>query len=490
MAIPGSVVAIGKLITPGGAQGPGGASGGSAYTTISVAPFTVPAYGSTIIVNMVDTNWLAIGEWVYIDDAGGPGVAGQLQVQSKTASTVTLLNSLAPTGTPPLASPTTAGLLTQVSGSTNDFVDGTNNCQPITPQITAVRLRSFNAIGNPNFEVDQRLCGAATVAANVPTQDRWSRYTTGSMVISCQQAAVGVPIPGTDFLISQSAHRIQVQTSQASLAAGDYFQIVQTIEGPNHREMSGAHSLSLLVRPSVANLKFSIVLSDPTSSLSLVKLCNAGTVGAWNLIQLPNLPAMTGGTFSAAPGTAGHVLHIVLACGTTYMAPAADVWVSGNFLGVPGISNFAANPVNSTFDIAFIQHEPLPVCSQLIDKPFVQNLDECLRYYQKSCHYSTLPLQNWDGLLGMLIVSGQTYIRSLIRFPKRMAKMPANLWTCGISPSTNQVYLDAIPGNVAVAVGSPFVLTDSGVSQMQLNASAPASGSLNVIGGWAVDTGW
>ena len=77
---------------PPGSTGAPGPTGSPAWTQVSVSSFTVPAYGGTVVVNAVNTSWVAIGEWIYIDDAAGSGVAGQLVVQSKTVSSLTLLN--------------------------------------------------------------------------------------------------------------------------------------------------------------------------------------------------------------------------------------------------------------------------------------------------------------------------------------------------------------------------------------------------------------
>ena len=76
---------------------------------------------------------MAIGEWVYVDDANGTGVAGQLVVQSKTSGSLTLLNPSPSVSGVPLADTTQDGLLRKVSGLTTDFVDGTNNCQTLLP---------------------------------------------------------------------------------------------------------------------------------------------------------------------------------------------------------------------------------------------------------------------------------------------------------------------------------------------------------------------
>jgi len=58
------------------------------------ASFTVPAVGSTVVVNVSDTSWIAVGEWIYAEDANGAGQAGLLLVTAKTSTTVTLKNEI------------------------------------------------------------------------------------------------------------------------------------------------------------------------------------------------------------------------------------------------------------------------------------------------------------------------------------------------------------------------------------------------------------
>lgn len=71
--------------------GPPGPSGQPAYT-FSSSPFTVPSVGQTVVVNVSDSSWIAPGEVLYVQDAGGPGIAGPMQVTAKTPTTLTLLN--------------------------------------------------------------------------------------------------------------------------------------------------------------------------------------------------------------------------------------------------------------------------------------------------------------------------------------------------------------------------------------------------------------
>ena len=79
---------------PGSAGGPGSAGppGENAFTT-TTANFTVPGSGATTTVTVADASFIVPGQMVWIDTAGGgPGKAGELQVQSIAGSTVTLLN--------------------------------------------------------------------------------------------------------------------------------------------------------------------------------------------------------------------------------------------------------------------------------------------------------------------------------------------------------------------------------------------------------------
>jgi hypothetical protein len=62
-----------------------------AYTT-TTASFTVPNHGSTTTVTVVNPNWIAVGELVYVAGAAGSGQAGILQVTAIASNTLTLLN--------------------------------------------------------------------------------------------------------------------------------------------------------------------------------------------------------------------------------------------------------------------------------------------------------------------------------------------------------------------------------------------------------------
>ena len=332
----------------------------------------------------------------------------------------------------PVATATTAGLVPTPPNSTTTYLRGDATfatlATDIQPTIWSVRQRSWNSVGNSSFECDQRNIGTALTnpANGTFIQDRWivqKSALTGAVNTALQDVSTApIVIPGINFGITSKYQRFTVGTAQASLATGDYYLLRQNIEGPRWRELAlDVHSCSLLVRSSIASLVFSISLQDNTFAHSLVKQCTLGAANTWTLVTLPNLPVWSG-TFSTAPGQVGYLFSIVLAAGATLTAAANNAWQTANILGVTGNSNFLAT-LSATFDIAFVQHEPGPLCSTLIDYPFTQAYDDALRYYCKSYDYGTAigTITN-NGIVPLTDVAGA--FLGPIRWPKPMAKTP------------------------------------------------------------------
>lgn len=403
----------------------------------------------------------------------------------------------------PVASSTTAGdnLLLLKSGGTYAQIDSSVFASAMVPllpdpnpKIWSARLRSFNAIGNPTFEVDQKNIGGllTNMANGGPILDRWNWNKLGTHTANGILVTPGFTLPGTNFLLSRSAFQITLTGQEASLASGDIMGFYQVIEGPRWRELSlDVHSLSLLVSTSVAGLKFSVALYDPGLSRSLVKLCTIPSANTPTLIQLPNLPVWAaGGNFSMVPGVLGYGLRIVLAAGSTLIAPAADVWQTGSYYGAPGMDNFASKPVNSTFTIGFIQHEPGAVCSTPMDCPFTQNYDDCLRYWCKSYPYATKQgTVSSEGYEVWTNLESGTQLRGPTKFPKRMAKAPNatinNIWA--YDGTAGGVTLQPVGTNWGMAT---IVTNECGIAYMSTGSALPATNARWSLFHYIADTGW
>jgi len=400
-----------------------------------------------------------------------------------------------------LASASTAGLLKQVSGLTTDFVDGSNACQnlvtAIQPTIWSARLRSFNALSTCNctFEVDQRNAGAqqANATSGVFICDRWFLGKTGTMAVTVGQqtpvAGSEIVLPGTNFMITRNFLTVKLTTQQASLGATDQLTINTVLEGSRLRELfKDVHSLSILCRSSVANLKFGISLRDPpTITKSLTKLCALGTAGTWTLITLPNIPVWPAGNFGLAPGIEGYRLAITLAAGSSVTAVANDTWQAApTVVGALGQDNFANQALNSSFDLAFLQHESGTVCTTPIDLPFEDNLQACRACFQKTYDYA-MAVGTVTALGVRSFISPAAGLNAFgpASFHRPMAKIPTMILynhATGAANSVREAALDhgsAVAGNIGT----------TGFGNIGF-ATNTAAGVAIVYGHYSADTGW
>jgi len=396
-----------------------------------------------------------------------------------------------------LATSSARGLLTQVSGLTTDYVTGNNTCadlaSAVTPTITAVRLRSFNALayGNATFEVDQRNAGGLVTnpSNGIFACDRWIIARAAStMALNTQRTTVagGISVPGTNFKISSCSLTVTVTTAQASLAAGDSYQIIQRVEGCTLRELIGdVHSVSILAQSSIANLAFGLAINDG-SSRSLTKLCTLGTANTWQLLTFPNLPVFSaGGAWSLLPGNQGYQFIITLACGTTFMSPANDVWQTGNYVGAVGQQNFAATN-GATFQLAFIQHEPGAVASLPMDLSYDSNLTSCERYFTKSYQLTDKPGTVTNvGFTTMFAQANQSPLCH-IPFKRTMAKVPTITGYSNTSGASGNVRDNTAAADKAISFASG--IGDGGFSGFSV--TTPNAAIWNPSFHYSADSGW
>jgi Collagen triple helix repeat (20 copies) len=488
-------------------------------TVTTTAVFTTPA--PNVMVTVQVTNSTLISPQSAVSFFQGGGYWGTFVVQSVPNSTSIVVFYVQPAGQTmspiqgnnvpagaqvlvgqPLYPADSAGmgLLGKLSGNATDYVGGDNACHglvaAIQPTIWAVRLRSINVLGNPNFEVDQfnTTTTLKVVAGQARTSaDRWMA-NAGGVVTTAYVGHRVVPVnfitvPGTNFYIARSYLELAVQTTLASPAAGDYYFLQQNVEGAYSREVLGdVTSLALLALSTQSGgSSFSICIRDAGTKVSYIIPVTIPQ-NVWTMVTFPNIPTFSSAnsaSYGVLPGVLGYQLGICLAAGATYTAPSNNAWVNGNYLAASG--NNALSKTGSIY-LGFIQHEPGPLCTTLIDKPFSQNLDECLRYYAKSQAYGIAPFSaamiGWVGQL----VSGTASIRAQVQFQKRMAKAPT-IRTAGNTTTTGQIYIDGITTNNQ-AVSSISVI-DSGITAITLSATqTPTAQYGSCIGQWDADTGW
>jgi microcystin-dependent protein len=392
-----------------------------------------------------------------------------------------------PTAQAPIANQTQAGLMNQLDGNPTSYVGGDNACHPATTLFSNARLNSYNALGNPNFEIDARTVGAGASTNGAFAQDRWQLQFAGGG-ITAKQMAGQVVIPGTTFPITQNYLRITLNTQDAAPAAGDFLQVLQFIEGIRIRELFGGPSyVTLLCRSSVAGLVFGVNLRDQPQAWTCTQTGTITNANQWTTIPIAAFPLFTAsGTFPTTPGNNGVQLGICLMCGSTYSNTSNGIWINKNAVGAVGQSNFAAAPVGSTFDLAFIQHEPIAF-TQFMDKKWDDNETECCRYFDKSYSYGTPAgtvvsgAPPYPGSFYFWNTSAVTYVLGWASYKRRLAKTVApTIW----NPVTGAINSINVGGGNQAANCSLY--NESGFGQINFTTGVAGYG-------WScytVDTGW
>jgi len=319
-----------------------------------------------------------------------------------------------------------------------------------TAKITSVRLRSFNALGNPTMEVDCRNAGNTVVVA-AGTQspficDRWQlnkNAATGTLAAtqSAISGAFGWPGFAGSNVTSKNFY-FNPQTTQATLAANEFLAIQQTVEGPNLRELlGGTHSISFMAFCQQA-ISLAVSLVGGASNYSYVSSLLSLPAGVWTLFTIPNIPIWTSSTtWSTAPGTSGYIFRICLGTSSTYQTGTTGSWISGNWLAPAGVTNFLSLPSGTGFYLTALQHEP-GAPTTFIDQPFYKNYQECLRYYTKSFSYGQA-VSNYTSAGEIFYPMPQaTLALGYTGYPVTMAK----------APSTVNIYNSTAPGSAAGTV--------------------------------------
>jgi hypothetical protein len=152
--------------------------------------------------------------------------------------------------------------------------------------------------------------------------------------------------------------------------------------------------------------------------------------------------------------------------------------------------NFLGQALNSTFDLMFVQHEPGPLCTTLIDKPFTQNYDECLRYFSKSYPYAVKPGtvdSHGAPTLNLAPVPNWAGVWTWVPFPKWMAKQPTIVGFSAATGASNVVR----DGSNAVdrAISSVNAVGESGFSGFTISGQA-TTGNPWYQFHYTADTGW
>jgi len=203
--------------------------------------------------------------------------------------------------------------------------------------------------------------------------DQWSMYFIAA------GAAFGL-------LRASGRLRFNVTTAKASMAAGEYVQLYQAIEGIRISDFKWgtASAKQVVLRFGFKGPAgtYAVNLRNGTTDRSFSKKFTITTANV-DTEQVIIIPGDTIGVW-AVDNTLGIALSFCPAVGTTYAAPA-EGWNAGNFIGAAGQSNgIAATGTFELFDVGLYldpNNTGVPPSWQMPDE--ADELNACMRYFQR-----------------------------------------------------------------------------------------------------------
>lgn len=292
----------------------------------------------------------------------------------------------------------TAGQWVAVAGS-SQIVD--NN-------YTRKTAKQKNLVVNPTMQVSQENGNTVGATSNYYPADQW--YVSASGLSFATARSQFSPSPDG----SPNVVYYYFSAAKASLAAGDYSQLFQPIEGLRCAELQWGTSKAI---PAV--LRFSAFCDTAgTYTVSIVNpagdfsWCGSFTCDGTQNLQTFSfaIPAQTAGTWPK-DNTSGLGVRFCFAAGSNYQGVAG--WQNGNKLAITGTTNGAAVS-GKALAITDVGLHPDPDKTSLaptfITPSYEHDLAACMRYYEKS--YSpdiapgtpTTPGSHQSGLLSPYIL--------------------------------------------------------------------------------------
>ncbi|TDR79993.1 hypothetical protein [Paludibacterium purpuratum] len=275
-------------------------------------------------------------------------------------------------------------------GSTGGYIllfctGGAEQVAPATQSQQAMQLGQFtseplsfrNLLVNGAMRVAQQYGNASqTPASGTFVLDQWQFGATQAGKINFQQVA-GPTSMGFD------AYAQFTVASAVTLVASDNINLTQDIESQNLTALAWGTSnakpvsLQFVVNASVAGL-YSVCLRNPMGTRSYPVAFNIPVAGADTLIQIPNIPGDTTGSWILT-GTGGG-LQVIFGLGqgsATVATPGA--WSNGNIVGASGTTQIA-QMAGATFKVTGVQLEVGPFCTAFERPTPEAELARCQRY--------------------------------------------------------------------------------------------------------------
>jgi hypothetical protein len=315
--------------------------------------------------------------------------------------------------------------------------------------------------------IDQRNAGASASTGSgtyAPyTLDRWAIAGSGGGVFSYQQSSVAP----AGFVNSAL---ITVTTADSSIAAGDYYQFRQAIEGFNIADLGWGTAnaktvtLSFWVRSSLTGT-FGLSLRNGNGDRSYVATYVVNAANTWEQ-KTVTIPGDTAGTWTLGT-TVGMYVTFSLGVGSSFES-TANSWQAGSFVATSGSVDLVGTN-GATWQVTGVQLEVGSLATSFDFRSIGQELALCQRYF----HFPSFA-QGGSGANPTTSLLINYYFPVTMRATPTFARVGTYVYTIpfvfgsatagsaaieSISQSGAMIALSTLSNNVAV--GNPVVVTSN-----------------------------
>ena len=241
-----------------------------------------------------------------------------------------------------------------------------------------------NLVINGDFSCAQRSTAAVSTSngnnEGYQTVDRWRFYAGGAGVLNQQQVDLTAATDPDGFY---KALKVDVTTVDSSIAAGDFINFQQNIEGFNWAQLNYGRSdaksvtVSFWVKSTKTGI-YTFSIRNGAADRSYIAEYTVSSSNTWEKKTI-TIPGDTSGTWLITNGIGARCCFNLMN-GTDGTA-SANSWGAGNKWSTTNQVNFFDNTSND-FYITGVQIETGSTATEFEHKPYGQVLAECQRYYE------------------------------------------------------------------------------------------------------------
>lgn len=324
--------------------------------------------------------------------------------------------------------------------------------QPISIYLGQALLGT-NAVMNGSMQVWQRNTTWAAIATNTVTADRWKyrKFVTGAVHTADRSVDTPGSVVGgswdagnTGFVYSL---KLTCTTADASVGSTDAVILQNVIEGPTHwhKYANQKLTLSFWVKSTITGTYCVALNNNPSQALSFVAEYTVNAADVWEK-KIINIPAYTG-EWSASD----HLqLTFCLMAGSGYQG-AANAWTAqSQIYATANQVNACSTAVSNTFLLTGVQLQLGDKATAFYHLDLTMERNQCMRYYEKSFQYATVPAYGvtWtqgNPAIGVQVVAASTMQRlaatAQFMIEKRIAADGSNTIAYNpVTASSAQVY--------------------------------------------------